>query len=284
MNENEKILPETIAAISPIENIENIENIGNIGNIENADVIVKEEIDEHTIKLDEETVKAASQEVSPDGKAVLDTLKVAADPQDISPEDRKRNVKKLAGAISHALRIRGEINVRAFGNAAIGKACKALAIAGDYIEDTTYNKDTHKLLLSYSPAFITTKMGDNTLTGIGFVTFASEKTKDIDLSKIKSVLMVKADPKDLDPEERRSKARKLAGAIAHSVEENKICLVRAFGNSAIGKACKALAIARGFTATRGEDLFVYDDFIVANMGDKERTGIVFVAFSNSFDI
>ena len=262
MNDNEKALPEEIL---------------------NAAEEVKGEIDEHTIKLDEETIKAASQEVvSPDGKAVLDTLKVAADPQDISPEDRKRNVKKLAGAISHALRVRGEINVRAFGNAAIGKACKALAIAKDYIEDVTYNKE--KLLLSYSPAFITTKIGENTLTGIGFVTFASPKTKDIDLSKVQSVLMVKADPKDLDPEERRLRARKLAGAIAHSVEENKICLVRAFGNSAIGKACKALAIARGFTATRGEDLFAYDEFIVTTMGDKERTGIVFVAFSNSFDI
>ena len=43
-------------------------------------------------------------------------LKVKADPQDVSPDDRKRNVKKLAGAISHSLRSSGEVNVRCFGN------------------------------------------------------------------------------------------------------------------------------------------------------------------------
>ena len=201
-------------------------------------------------------------------------LKVAADPADITPEDRKRNVKKLAGAISHSLRTNGEINVRAFGNAAIGKSVKALAIAKSYIEDT------HNLQLAYSPAFLTAQIGDSTLTGIVFCVFCSEKTKKIDLDKVKSVLMVKADPKDIDPSERRIRVRKLAGAITHAVEENKECVIRCFGNACIGKACKALAIARGFTATRGPDLYCWDDFIVTEMGDNERTGIAFYAFTN----
>ena len=240
------------------------------------------EIDEHTVQLDEQTIKEASKELIEDqsgqkaqnGKIVLDSLKVAADPQDISQEDRKRNVKKLAGAISHSLRTNGEINVRAFGNAAIGKSTKALAIAKKYIEET------HKLQLSYSPSFITTQIEGSTLTGIGFCTFASEKKDEIDYARVKSVLMVKADPKDIDPEERRLKVRKLAGAISHAVEENKECLVRCFGNSSIGKACKALAISRGFTATRGPDLYCWDDFIVTKMGENERTGIVFYVFTN----
>lgn len=208
--------------------------------------------------------------------AVVNCLKVKADAQDISPEDRKRNVKKLAGAISHSLRSRGEINVRCFGSAAIGKAAKALAIAKSYI-------GVQELQLECSPAFITTKMGENELTGICFVAFASSKDpelKPVDLDKCKTILKVKADPKDISPEERRDNVKRLAGAIAHSIEENKEVVIRCFGNSTIGKAAKALAIARGLTATRGPDLYCWPAFIVSDMNGNERTGICFYAYSN----
>jgi stage V sporulation protein S len=218
-----------------------------------------------TDMLDEEQLKS------------LENLKVAADPKDISDEERKRNVKKLAGAISHSLRLRGEINVRAFGSAAIGKATKALAIAKKYIEETDTEK---KLQLAYAPSFITTKIGDATLTGIAFCCFTSDKM-DVDMSKVKSVLKVTADQKDIDPQERRLKVRKLAGAISHAIEENKECCIRCFGNASIAKACKALAIARGFVANRGSDLYTFNEFIVTKMGENERTGINFYAFSNS---
>lgn len=207
---------------------------------------------------------------------VVNCLKVKADPPDISSEDRKRNVKKLAGAISHSLRARGEINVRCFGSASIGKAAKALAITRNYI-------DVQKLQLECSPAFITTKIDGNDLTGICFVAFASEKSPERiqpDYSKCKSVLMVKADPKDIDPEERKKNVKKLAGAIAHALEENKEVAVRCFGNATIGKAAKALAIARGYVATRGPDLYCFPIFIVANMDGKERTGICFYTYTN----
>ena len=205
----------------------------------------------------------------------IESLKVAADPADITDEERKKRVKKLAGAISHALRMEGEISVRAFGNAAISKAAKAIAIAKEYIATTD------KLQLIYSPAFITTQIGDNTLTGISFFCFAEEGSQQKDYSLVKKVLMVKADAKDIDNEERRLAVRKLAGAIAHAVEENNECLVRCFGHSSIGKGAKAMAIARGFTATRGPDLYCWNDFIVTKMGeDKERTGIVYYCFSN----
>ena len=204
----------------------------------------------------------------------IDSLKVSADPSDIDPEERKKKVKKLAGAISHALRTRGEINVRAFGNAAIGKAAKALAIADGYINET------HGLKLSYSPAFISTKVGENTLTGICFFTFAEKREEEIDMTKVKSVLMVKSDSKDLDPQTRKEGVKKLAGAITHAIEENKECLVRCFGNATIGKAAKALAIARGFVATKGPDLYAWNTFIMADIGGNERTGLVFYVYSN----
>lgn len=204
----------------------------------------------------------------------INGLKVSADPAGISPEDRKRNVKRLAGAISHALRTKGEIPVRAFGPAAIGKAAKALAIAKDYVAET------HQLQLSYSPAFLTIQIDNHNLTGICFCVFAQEKTKEVEIEKVKSVLMVKADPKDIAPEDRRLRARKLAGAITHTIEENKECVVRCFGNACIAKAAKALAIARGFTATRGPDLYCWNSFIMTQMGDNERTGLSFYVFTN----
>ena len=203
------------------------------------------------------------------------SLRVKADPQDITPDERKRNVKKLAGAISHSLRTSGEINVRCFGNAAIGKAAKALAIAKDYI-------GVQDLQLSFAPAFISTKMGENELTGISFCTFASKRTEGdiVDVESFDNALMVKADPKDISPNDRKKNVKKLAGAIAHALEENKEVVIRCFGNATIGKAAKALAIARAYTASRGPDLYCWDAFIVANMNGNERTGIAFYAYTN----
>lgn len=211
-----------------------------------------------------------------DDKNNIVALKVKADPADISPEDRKKNVKKLAGAISHSLRGNGEINVRCFGAASIGKAVKALSIAKNYI-------NTQNLQLSFAPAFIVTKIGENELTGICFCTFAEKKGPDIDIDKCKTVLMVKADPKDILPEDRKTNVKKLAGAIAHALEENNEVAVRCFGNSCIGKSAKALAIARSYVASKGADLYAYSAFIVAKMGpdNQERTGIVFYVYSNA---
>jgi len=211
-----------------------------------------------------------------DSKETPKSLKVKADPTDIAPDERKRNVKKLAGAISHSLRRKGEISIRCFGNAAIGKAAKALAIARNYI-------GVQDLQLECSLAFITTKIGENDLTGISFCTFASNKPEDeepLDVEQCQSVLMVKADARDVSAEDRKRNVKKLAGAIAHSLEENKEVVIRCFGNATIGKATKAIAIARGYTATRGADLYCWPNFIVADMGGNERTGIAFYAYTN----
>jgi len=229
------------------------DNVGNVAEEENEDI----------------------KEGNANTELKITALKVKADPSDISSDDRKKNVKKLAGAISHSLRAAGEIDVRCFGNAAIGKAAKALAIAKSYV-------GVQDLELSCAPAFIETVIGDSELTGIVFVTFSSKKSDNINLENVKSVLMVKADPKDIAPEDRTRNVKKLAGAIAHSLEENKECVIRCFGNATIGKASKALAIARGYTATRGPDLYCWPSFIVAEMGPQkqERTGICFYAYTN----
>ena len=205
-------------------------------------------------------------------------LKVKADPPDVSSDVRKRNVKKLAGAISHSLRANAEIGVRAFGPASIGKAAKALAIARKYIGTTN-------LKLDCSPAFITMKAGDSNLTGICFCTFASEKSSDDkscdrDLDDVKITLMVKGDPQDVSSDERKTKVKKLAGAITHALEEEHEVVIRCFGSATISKASKAIAIARGYTATRGPDLYCWPDFITAQINGNDRTGIAFYCYTN----
>lgn len=238
----------------------------------------KEVLQEKSLN-DEEAIEAT--EIT-NVKETPKALKVKADPPDISSDDRKRNVKKLAGAISHSLRVKGEINIRCFGNASIGKAAKALAISRKYISVQSGHGD-QILQLECSPAFITTKMGDSELTGIAFCTFASsipEDAQPVDADQCQSVLMVKADERDISMEDKKRNVKKLAGAIAHSLEENKEVAIRCFGNATIGKASKALAIARGYTATRGPDLYCWPFFIVAEMNGNERTGICFYAYTN----
>jgi len=210
-------------------------------------------------------------------------LKVKADPPDITPEERKRNVKNLAGAISHALRNKGEIPIRAFGAAAVSKAVKALAIA------TTYLK-VQKIKLDCSVGFITTKVGENhdeELTGLCFIAFASEMPEgyvEIDVNteeNRKKSLMVKADPKDIGSEDRKSALHKLAGAISHALEENKdVVIIRAFGSASIHKASKALGVSRTHVSGRGYDLYFYPVFIMTDMSGQERTGIAWVARTN----
>ena len=240
------------------EQVEQEEQVEDITNDETNEGIEEPEVQEVIQEIQEERISA---------------LKVKADSPDISPDDRKRNVKKLAGAISHSLRANGEINVRCFGNASIGKAAKALAIARNYIK-------VQNLQLSCSPAFITTKMGENELTGISFCAFAEKDIREVDIENAKSVLLVKGDPRDISAEDRKRNVKKLAGAITHALEEHKEVVIRCFGNATIGKASKALAIARGYTAVRGPDLYCWPEFIIAEMNGSERTGIVFLAYTN----
>lgn len=202
-------------------------------------------------------------------------LKVSADPEDITHDQRKRNVKKLAGAISHSLRQNGEVNIRCFGNSSIGKASKAIAISQGYIKE-------NDLQLSFSPAFINADIGGKTRTGISFCTFASQGEDEFgEFDKVNQVMLVKADEEGLDVNERNENVKRLAGAIAHALAEDGECFIRCFGNGTIGKACRALAMARGFVAQTGSDMYCANAFIEAEIGGINRTGIGFYAYSNS---
>lgn len=242
--------------------------------------IEKIQAEENKIRIEKENLESKNHYNSNNqyDKETPRDLKVKADPPDISSEDRKKSVKKLAGAISHSLRANAEINVRAFGPACIGKAAKAISIAKRYIGTTN-------LKLDCSPAFITMKVGEKDLTGICFCTFSSEKSEedlscDRDLTDVNSTLKIKSDKRDISNEDRKVNVKKLAGAITHALEEDHEVVLRCFGPACISKASKAIAIARGYTATRGPDLYCWPDFITADINGNNRTGIAFYCYTN----
>ena len=93
-------------------------------------------------------------------------LRVKSDPRDATDRDRKDSVKKLAGAIAHALRSDGQVGLRCFGNACIGKACKAMTIAHGYVAPHGYD-------LFFRTMFIETDMNGSNKTGLCFMVYPS---------------------------------------------------------------------------------------------------------------
>lgn len=98
-----------------------------------------------------------------------------------------------------------------------------------------------------------------------------------------NILKVKADDKDIDPEERKRKVKNLAGAIAHGLRQFGVVYVRCFSPATCFKASKAIAIARGFVAVQGFDLFTICSFIETDMDGQMKTGICYECFTNKTD-
>lgn len=98
-----------------------------------------------------------------------------------------------------------------------------------------------------------------------------------------NVLKVKADGKETAPEERKRKVKNLAGAIAHGLRQFGVVYVRCFSPITCFKASKAIAIARGFVAVQGLDLFTICSFIEAEMDGQTKTGICYECFTNKTD-
>lgn len=72
----------------------------------------------------------------------------------------------------------------------------------------------------------------------------------------------------------------VAAAISKSIfDSHSFPILRAIGHGAVGQACKAIAIARGFTAARGIDLAVTMGFeTITNDDGKEISAMVFATF------
>ena len=84
----------------------------------------------------------------------------------------------------------------------------------------------------------------------------------------------------------KSRPKAVAGALATVVERDRKVVLHAIGAGAVNQAVKAIAIARGFVAPRGIDLFAVIAFSSIEIGvadgtTTERTGIKFFVEARS---
>jgi len=66
-----------------------------------------------------------------------------------------------------------------------------------------------------------------------------------------------------------------AGAIANGIRETGEAVLQVIGPRAVNQAVKAVAIARGYVAASGLDLFFVPEFASVHIGDEERTALQF---------
>ena len=71
----------------------------------------------------------------------------------------------------------------------------------------------------------------------------------------------------------KSNPSKVAGAIANIYRENKKVEIQTVGAGSLNQAIKAIAIARGFIATSGDNLVVIPAFNDININGEEKTAI-----------
>jgi len=98
-----------------------------------------------------------------DEESWTDALWVKADPIDISKEERAEAKRKLAGAIVHRIKDKGECRLRAFGAHACFKTDFCLVMARSTLAGYGYD-------LYWFCCFIDSKMGNETMTGLGYIT------------------------------------------------------------------------------------------------------------------
>ena len=69
---------------------------------------------------------------------------------------------------------------------------------------------------------------------------------------------------------------KAAGAIAEFIGENKKVELRAMGVGAVNQAVKAIAVARGYVAQKGINLYCIPAFTDIKIENEDRTAIKFI--------
>ena len=71
----------------------------------------------------------------------------------------------------------------------------------------------------------------------------------------------------------KSDPNKVAGALAGTIRESKRAEIQTIGAGALNQAIKAIAIARGYLAPAGLDIWCYPAFVDVQIDSNERTAI-----------
>ncbi len=72
-----------------------------------------------------------------------------------------------------------------------------------------------------------------------------------------------------------------AGAVANTFRERGVAELQAIGPKAVNQAAKCIAIARGYMAPSGVDLYFVPSFVEVDVSDETRTGIRFTVRSRT---
>lgn len=78
-----------------------------------------------------------------------------------------------------------------------------------------------------------------------------------------------------------SDAQATAGAVANTFREEGVAELQAIGPKAVNQAVKSIAIARGYVAPSGIDLFFVPSFVEVEVNGEVRTGIRFTVRSRT---
>ena len=78
-----------------------------------------------------------------------------------------------------------------------------------------------------------------------------------------------------------SEAGLAAGALANTFREEGMAELQAIGPKAVNQAVKCIAIARGYVAPSGVDLYFVPSFVDVEVSDETRTGIRFTVRSRT---
>lgn len=71
----------------------------------------------------------------------------------------------------------------------------------------------------------------------------------------------------------KSKPNSVAGALANAFREKNVVEIQAIGAGALNQAIKAVAIARGYVAPTGKDIYCIPAFSDIQIDGEERTAI-----------
>jgi len=179
------------------------------------------------------------------------------------------NPKKLAGAIAHSLAESqgtqvGRAVMQAVGAAAVNQAIKAFAIAREFVAPT--GKD-----LVCVPGFQDITIEGEQKTAIKFIVEPYDRrASSVDIPE-SDILKVSGGAKTGEY------SHKMAGAVAHSLEESKDnkTVLQAVGAAAVNNAVKAICIARGFKASQGYDVIFVPGFADIDIDGEQKTAIKF---------
>ena len=179
----------------------------------------------------------------------------------------KTDAKKLAGAITHALKEQGgRAAMRAIGPAAVNQAIKGFAISREYVAPT--GNDLICVL-----GFEDVEVEGEKRTAIKFGIEPHDRRISKEDIPIEDILKVSGHA----DEAAAGYSKKMAGAIAHALDESEDgkAVLQAIGAAAVSNTIKAICIARGYKASQGHDIICVPGFTDIEIDGEKRTAIRF---------